>query len=155
MWLTVHILNPEYGEFCFWFDWMFYDHLSAHSLLAKLAKDFIPTLPWLGLQTWESTDVSCMKAPSREVKYPAGLAYNQDKCRCVKPEGTYERRVWNVLAGGRLQLGLKLWFPPDPRRRCSKSLNLNWWTAFCMTWYQFLIMAHHEEPAVLWAPPFY
>ena len=57
--------------------------------------------------------------------------------------------VWNVLAGGRLQLGLKLWFPPDPRRRCSKFLNLNWWT-----WYNFLIMAHNEEPAVLWAHPF-
>ena len=35
------------------------------------------------------------------------------KCRCVKPEGTYG--VWNVLAGGRLQPGLKLWSPPPPR----------------------------------------
>ena len=40
----------------------------------------------------------------------------------------------------------------DPRRCCSTFLDLNWWIAFCMPWYNFLIMAHHEEPAVLWAP---
>ena len=38
---------------------------------------------------------------------------------------------WNVLAGGRLQPGLKLWFPPDPRRRCPKFLNLNWRKGHC------------------------
>ena len=35
---------------------------------------------------------------------------------------------WNVLVGGRLPLGLRFWFPPDPRRRCcSTFLNLNWY----------------------------
>ena len=52
-----------------------------------------------------------------------------------KPEDT--RRHWGYLVGGvkcpsrsRLQPGLKLWFPPDPRRR-SKFLNLNWWKGHC------------------------
>ena len=49
--------------------------------------------------------------------------------------------VWNVLPRWRLQPGFTLWFPPDPRRRCSKLLNLNGWTAFCIPWYNFLIMA--------------
>ena len=67
---------------------------------------------------------------------------DSDQCRCVKPESTYGGGGgWNVLVGGRLQLGLRFWFPPDPRRRCcSTFLNLNWWTAFCMPWYNFLIM---------------
>ena len=30
--------------------------------------------------------------------------------------------VWNVLVGGRLQLGLRFWFPPDPRRRCCSNV---------------------------------
>ena len=48
--------------------------------------------------------------------------------------------VWNVLARWRLQPGLKLWFPTDTRRRFSKFLNLNGWTAFCIPGYNFLIM---------------
>ena len=48
-------------------------------------------------------------------------------------------RGWNVLVGGRLQLGLRFWFPPDPRRRCcSLFLNLNWWKGYC--YHKILIM---------------
>ena len=73
-----------------WFYWMFYNHFSARSLLAKLDRRGW----WLG---W--------------LERKAGK--------------------WNVLAGGRPQLGLRFWFPPDPRC-CSTFLNLNRWTAFCM-----------------------
>ena len=46
---------------------------------------------------------------------------------------------WNVLVGGPLQLGLRFWFPPDPRRRCcSLFLNLNWWKGYC--YHKILIM---------------
>ena len=49
--------------------------------------------------------------------------------------------VLNVLAGGRLQLGLRFWFPPDPRRRCcSTFLNLNWWKGHYYLYKIFLIM---------------
>ena len=49
--------------------------------------------------------------------------------------------VRNVLARWHLQPGFKLWFHPDPRRWCSKFLNLNGWTAFCIPRQNYLIMA--------------
>ena len=36
------------------------------------------------------------------------------------------------------QLGLRFWFPPDPRRCCSLFLNLNWWKGYC--YHKILIM---------------
>ena len=71
-------------------------------------------LPSLGLRTRKSARASNRRAPSGGVKCPSR---------------------W------RLQPGLILWFPPDPRRRCSKFLNLNGRTAFCIPWYNLLIMA--------------
>ena len=65
------------------------------------------------------------------------IGLTRDQCRCVKPGGTYGG--WNVLVSGRLQLGLRFWFPPDPRRRCcSTFLNLNWWKGYC--YHKILIM---------------
>ena len=86
--------------------------LRAHSWLNWVDEDDdevgLNLLPSLGLRTQTSAGASSLRVPTG---------------------------VWNILAGGRLQLGLRFWFPPDPRRRCcSTFLNLNWWTAFCMPW---------------------
>ena len=108
-----------------WFYWMFYDHFSALSLFAKLGRwgwwwgwleqktldtskrlhqnktqstgsvdkgltELDPNLlPSLGLQTQKSAGASSLRVPTG---------------------------VWNVLAGGRQQPGLKLWSPPPPPR---------------------------------------
>ena len=74
----------------------------------------------------------------------------------VRQAWEYLRGGWNVLVGGRLQLGLRFWFPPDPRRRCcSTFLNLNWWDSLVVCHHRIVLnMAHNEEPAVFWAPPF-
>ena len=69
----------------------------------------------------------------------------------VRQAGGYLAGVRNVIAGvpsggakchsrRRLQPGLKLWFHPDPMRRCSKLFNLNWWKGHCYHYKIFLIM---------------
>ena len=65
------------------------------------AKDFIPTFAIIGnCRLGESAGASRLKAPSGEVKNPGQVAPTTGS-------------LISVL--------------PDPRRRCSKFLNLNWW----------------------------
>ena len=48
----------------------------------------------------------------------------------------------NVLVGGRLQLGLRFWFPPDPRRRCCSTF-LNW-KGYC---YHKILIIRDGDPS--------
>ena len=58
--------------------------------------------------------------------WDCGLGESAGASSLMAPSG-----VWNVPARWRLQPGLILWFPPDPRRRLSTFLNLSWWKGHC------------------------
>ena len=134
---------------------MFYDHFSARSLLAKLGR-----WGWWWGWGWLERKARRHQIHQKdyiEIRPEAPGVWTKDlinfipiychhwDCRLgpvqVRQAWEYLRGGggWNVLVGGRLQLGLRFWFPPDPRRRCcSTFLNLNWWKGYC--YHKILIM---------------
>ena len=104
---------------------------------------FLRAHSWLNwVDEDDDEDEVGLKEKPEDTRYIS--AADSDQCRCIKPESTYGGgggggRGLNVLVGSRLQLGLRFWFPPDPRRRCcSTFLNLNWWKGYC--YHKILIM---------------
>ena len=141
----------------------FYDHLSAHLLLPKLGRWGRLMRDELGLKE-KPEDTRYIKirpktlvvrakdlipdfdirvfnfgSPQTQGRGAQGYCYHYKIFFNNGTQGWVPTGVWNDLAGGCLQMGLKLWFPPDPRR-CSKFLNLNWWKGHCYHYKIFLIM---------------
>ena len=139
------------------FYWMFYDHfLRTHSWLNWVDED--DDEDEVGLKekpdtskrlhrnkTWITGSVDKgLNLLDPNLLPSSGLRTQTSACASSLrvPTGVY-----NVSAGGRLQLGRKLWFPRPKEEVFKVFCNLHWWTAFCMPWYNFLIMAHNT-----WGP---
>ena len=54
-------------------------------------------------------------------------AADSGKCRCITPEGTWGGGGIPVVP----TIKSLILVPPDPRRRSSKFLNVNWWKGYC------------------------
>ena len=123
---------------------MFYDHLSANSLLAKLGRWgwlMRMRLAWKKSQKTLDTSKRLHRNKTRSTG-SAGKGTWSQLCHYWDYElGKVQVRqawgVWNVLARWRLQPGLKLWFP---QTQGGVQSFWNGWTAFCLSWYNFVIM---------------
>ena len=128
------------GHVGIWIYWMFYEHLSAHSLLAKLFQwgwSMRMRLAWKKSQKTLDTSKDYIKIRPEAPRVRAkDLIPNYWDCGLGKVQ---VRHAWRNLAeavknpwpGGAYNQVFNFDSPPDPRRRCSKFLNLNGSTAFC------------------------